>query len=321
MKFALFTAVALLGSLQNALHAQGLPAFEMSGEWLEKVKTAAPMEGQAKAKEERKVLIFTMNTGFKHWCIPHTTAVVKLLGEKTGAYSSVESKDIKEFLPENISKYDAIVLNNNCPDGKDRDMFRDVLINKMKEFGGEYASMPLKEREDLASKLYQSLVSYVSDGGGLVLLHGAITNFAYSDEFSAVVGGSFDFHPPQQEITLYPVSAGHPMLEPFGGKPFVYVDEPYIMNRAYAKLDFHPLLEMKLDALKPDKRLKGLEKLPRYMAWVKMHKKGRIFFCSPSHNAQTFERPELLGFILNGMQFATGDLACDTTPHAELEKK
>jgi len=153
-----------------------------------------------------------------------------------------------------------------------------------------------------------------------VLLHGAITNFAKSDDFSAVVGGSFDFHPPQQEVTLYPASPGHPMLEPFDGKPFVYFDEPYIMNRAYAKLDFHPLLEMKIDELLPNKRVESLEKLPRYMAWVRAHTKGRVFFCSPSHNAHAFEQPELLGFILNGMQYATGDLKCDDARPETVDK-
>ena len=321
MRCVFVTAFVLFGSLQNVLPAKGLPELELSEEWKEKVRSTAPEKAQAKPAEERKVLIFSQNTGFKHWCIPHTTAVVKILGEETGAYTSVESTDIKEFLPENIGKYDAIVLNNNCPDGKDRDMFRDVLINKMAKFGAEYASMPLKEREALAEKLYKSLVSYVADGGGLVLLHGAITNFAKSDDFSAVVGGSFDFHPPQQEVTLYPASAGHPMLEPFDGKPFVYFDEPYIMKRAYSKLDFHPLLEMKIDELLPNKRVADLEKLPRYMAWVRAHKKGRVFFCSASHNAQAFEQPELLGFILNGMQYATGDLKCVDSPPADLKTK
>lgn len=93
------------------------------------------------------------------------------------------------------------------------------------------------------------------------------------------------------------------------------------MNRAYAKLDFHPLLEMKPDELEPNERVEGLEKIPRYMAWVKAHKKGRVFFCSPSHNAQAFEQPELLGFILNGMQYATGDLKCADTPPAKTDTK
>lgn len=319
MRPTLATAAVLLASLQNALPAKNLPAIELTEAWKEKVRSAAPDKTQVKPLEERKVLIFSLNTGFKHWCIPHTTAVVKILGEKTGAYSPVESNDLNEFLPENIGKYDAIVLNNNCPDGKDRDLFRDVLINKMAKFGGDYASMPLDQREALAEKLYKSLVAYVADGGGLVLLHGAITNFAKSDEFSAVVGGSFDFHPPQQEVTLYPVSPEHPMLKPFGSKPFVYVDEPYIMNRAYAKLDFQPLLEMKTDELLPNKKVESLEDIPRYMAWVKPHEQGRVFFCSPSHNAQAFEESELLGFILNGMQYATGDLNCTDTPLAGSE--
>ena len=321
MRDLLVAAFVLTSIVPQAVLGQGAPVIEFSEEWVEKIREAAPDGAPVKSDEERKVLIFSLNTGFVHWCIPHTKAVVRILGDKTGAYTSVESEDIKEFLPENISKYDAIVLNNNCPDGKDRDMFRDVLINKMKVHGKEYASMPKAEREALATKLYRSLVSYVENGGGLVLLHGGITNFAKSDEFSALVGGSFDFHPPQQEITLYPVSEGHPMLEPFGGEPFVYFDEPYIMNRAYANLDFHPLLEMKLDELKPNPKLKQLEDLPRYMAWIRAHKKGRVFFCSPSHNAQTFEEPEMLGFILNGMQYATGDLECDDAQPTALKKK
>ena len=310
----------LVGAVPQVVSAQGSPKIEFSEEWVAKVQSAAPEKASAKSEKERKVLIFSLNTGFVHWCIPHTKEVVKILGEKTGAYTSVESVEIEEFLPENISKYDAIVLNNNCPDRKDRDVFRDILINKMEEHGKKYASMPKAEREALAEKLYRSLISYVENGGGLVLLHGGITNFSYSDEFSEMVGGSFDFHPPQQEFTLYPGSERHPMLEPFGGKPFTYVDEPYFMNRAYAKLDFHPLLEMKRDELKPNPQVKKQADIPRYMAWVRAAKKGRVFFCSPSHNAQTFEKPELLGFILNGMQYATGDLKCDDTQPAALKK-
>jgi type 1 glutamine amidotransferase len=320
MKRALVIPFLLFGSLQCELFAEKLPSFELSEEWEEKVRSIAPDKAQAKTESDRKVLIFSLNTGFKHWCIPHTKAVVEILGEKTGAYASVESTDIKEFLPENIGKYHAVVLNNNCPDGKDRDMFRDVLINKMKAYGKEYASMPIADRKAMADKLFRSLISYVENGGGLVLLHGGITNFALSDEFSAVVGGSFDFHPPQQEFALYPASVNHPMLEPFGNKPLVYNDEPYIMNRAYAKLDFHPLLEMKPEELEPNKKIKSLDDIPRYMAWIRPHKKGRVFFCSPSHNAQSFEKPELLGFILNGMQYATGDLKCEDAAPAALEK-
>jgi len=307
-------APAVLISPFNQACAKGMEAIELTPEWKERIREIAPETPASKPAEERKVLIFSLATGFVHWCIPHTDAVVEILRDKSGAYQSVQSNDIEQFLPENLKQYDAIVLNNNCPDRKDRDVFRDVLINKMEKFGGKYTSMPLEEREALATKLYESLVNYVAEGGGLVLLHGAITNFNNSDEFSAMVGGSFDFHPPQQDVTLIPVSPGHPMLEPFGGKSFTHYDEPYVMNRAYSQFKFHPLLEMETATLKPHKRLEEIQSLPRYVSWIKPYKKGRVFYCSPSHNAQSFERPELLAYILNGMQYALGDLKANDQP-------
>jgi len=131
-----------------------------------------------------------------------------------------------------------------------------------------------------------------------------------------LAGGSFDYHPPQQEVTLIPVDPGHPVVKPFGGKPFVHYDEPYVMNRAYARLNFNPMLEMDTSSIRINsaKRKQELEALPRYVAWIKPYKKGRVFFSSPSHNAQSFERPELLGFLLNGMQYTLGDLECEDQP-------
>lgn len=304
-----------LALVPAAVAANRIEPFELTSEWVEKIRDRAPATATAEPTAEHKVLLFSLTTGFVHWCIPHTDAVVEVLGQKTGAYTTVRSTDIEQFLPENLSQYSAVVLNNNCPARGERDLFRDVLINKMEEFGAQYAAMSAKAREALAEKLYRSLVDYVADGGGLVLLHGAIANFSYSEEFSSLVGGSFDFHPPQQELSLYPVEPDHPMLEPFGGKPFVHYDEPYIMGGAYSDLNFRPLLEFNVDELTKSRgRLASLPDLPRYVAWIKPYRQGRVFYCSPSHNAQSFEQPELLAFILNGMQYALGDLACEDQP-------
>ncbi|MEM6885680.1 MAG: ThuA domain-containing protein [Verrucomicrobiota bacterium] len=313
MKITPLILLSLILWLPAVAHAAS--AFKVTEEWKQRVRAAAPGESAVAPAKERKVLIFSLTTGFKHWCIPHTAAMVEILGEESGAYTAVDSMDIEVFLPENLKQYDAVILNNNCPDRKDRDVFRDVLINQVDQFGQKYADMPEAERVALAEKLYQSMVDYVSEGGGLVLLHGAIANFSKSDHFSAIAGGSFNFHPKQQDVTLIPVNPDHSLLKPFEGKPFTHFEEAYFMNRAYEKLDFQPLLEIDVSKLNPDKRLEKLSNLPRYAAWIKPHGKGRVFFCSPSHNAQSFERPELLGFILNGIQYAIGDLeADDTTP-------
>jgi hypothetical protein len=34
-------------------------------------------------------------------------------------------------------------------------------------------------------------------------------------------------------------------------------------------------------------------------------------YASPSHNAQSFENPDLLQFFLDGMQYVVGDVECD----------
>jgi len=304
----------LLAACLSAVSYGKAPAFELSQEWKNTVAEKAPKSPVAEPKQPRKVLIFSLSTGFKHWCIPHTEAVIKILGDQSGAYESIASTDVEVFRPERLKEFDAIVLNNNCPQRKKRDLFHDVIIDKIGEAGKKYEDMPMEKREALAKMLYRSLVDYVAEGGGLVLMHGAIANFSYSDEFSALAGGSFDYHPRQQDLTLYPVQPNHPLLKPFGGKPFVHYDEPYVMNRAYAELNFAPMLEMETSTLKPPKEAEKLGNMPRYVAWIKPHKKGRVFFSSPSHNAQSFERPELLGFLLNGMQYALGDLECEDQP-------
>jgi len=308
----LYVLVGLLG----ATYGKALPEIRLDQNWKQNIAERAPKSPMVKPKASRKVLIFSLATGYKHWCIPHTEAVIEILGKESGAYECVASKDVEVFRPENLKEFDAVVLNNNCPTRGKRDLFHDVIVEKIGEEGKEYEDMPQKEREELARLLYQSLVDYVAEGGGLVLLHGAITNFNYSDELREVGGGSFDYHPPQQEVTLYPVSPEHPILKPFGGEPFVHYDEPYVMGRAYEKLNFAPLLELDTAKLniKSEKKREEMLSLPRYVAWIKSHENGRVFFSSPSHNAQSFHQPELLAFLLNGMQYALGDLDCDDQP-------
>ena len=58
-------------------------------------------------------------------------------------------------------------------------------------------------------------------------------------------------------------------------------------------------------------RQKQVEADVRYTAWIKKHGKGRVFYCSPSHNAQSFEDARMVRFLLDGIQYTLGDLKCD----------
>ncbi len=275
----------------------GVKPFDVTPEWADRIATLAPDAPAATAKAPRKALLFSRMTGFKHWVTPHTAEVIKVLGKKSGAFEVVQSDDVEMFAPETISQFDIIILNNNCSVGKHRDLFLDVTQDKAK-----------------AAMLEKSLIDHIAAGAGLVSIHGAITMQNNSKAFSKMVGGSFDFHPRPQEVTCTLVEPDHPIVEPFAGKPLVHVDEPYLFKNAYKDKAFRPLLEMDTAKLDCGKETEAVRADRRYVAWIKRHEKGRVFYCSPSHNAQSFENPALLKFILNGIQYAAGDLECEDGP-------
>jgi type 1 glutamine amidotransferase len=92
----------------------------------------------------------------------------------------------------------------------------------------------------------------------------------------------------------------------------MHVDEPYIFKNAYFDYNFHPLLAM--DVSKLHSLNQEISDPVVYVSWIKKYGSGRVFYVSPSHNAQSFEDPRLLQFYLDGLQYVTGDLICDDTP-------
>lgn len=293
--------IALLSTLMVGAQIQ---EFEVNEEWVKKIEKIAPSKPEVKPGKKYKVLVFDRFTGFNHWVTPHTTEVIKVLGNKSGAYETVVTKDAFSFETANLKKYDAVVLNNNCSAGPRRDQLLDML--------DEDTTMSEKEKKKKAAQLEKNLINFVKKGGGLMVIHGAIVMQNNSMPFSEMIGGSFDYHPPQQEVVLELVDDKHPLVAAFEGKPFVHVDEPYLFKNAYAKKNFRPLLYMETSKLTKNK--KPFDEEIKYVSWIKKHGKGRVFYVSPSHNAQSFEDERMLKFYLNGAQYVLGDLNCDDSP-------
>ncbi len=289
--------------LSLSLFAQDLEPFELTPQWLEKIEGLAPAGPPAKPQAGRRLLLFSLHTGYEHWAIPHTEAVVQALASKSGIATCTATKEIDFFEADSLANFDAVVLNNTCPERDYRDIFYDVFRKD--------SSLNEDQRRQKAASLEVNLLDFVRRGGGLVLLHGGTTMQNNSMAFSEMTGGSFDFHPPQQPIEVKVAEPEHVISKAFNRGGFTHTDEAYFFKNAYADKNFRPLLYMDAGTLT------GLEQPVadpiRYISWIKPYGKGRVFVCTPSHNAQSFENPELLQYMLNGIQYALGDLQADDT--------
>ncbi len=277
-------------------------------EWCARVEENAPDKPTVKAPS-RKVLVFSLRTGYDHKVMPHVDRVFEILGKKSGAFETTVTLDIEQLSAENLAAYDVLVLNNNCSKGPRRNLLLDALESEPR-----YADLTEDQRQAKSKSLEQGMLDFVSGGKGLVVIHGAPTLLNNSPEFTEMVGAAFDYHPPNQEVTVRTVDEDHPLVAAFRGKgPFIHRDEPYCFNGAYLKFDFRPLLSMNVDGLK-DPRGKVAD-VARYVAWIKPYGEGRVFYCSPSHFPESYESATLLQFLLDGTQYAAGDLKCDdSTP-------
>lgn len=308
MKSPLFSGLLLLALLaaSSTARAQALPEVPFDQAWKDKIRALAPEKARFPSTGKKRILVFSLHTGFKHWVIPHAEEMVKILGAKSGAFEVVGSKDIAEFEAANLKKYHAVVLNNTCSKGDFRDLFLDVLRDR--------ASGELEAQQRQAAVLEKNLIQYVENGGGLFVFHGGVTTLNNSPAFSRLLGASFDYHPPQQKFTVKVEDAKHPLTAAFTAGEFTHVDEPYFYKNAYAELNFRPLLSFRNAEIQ--KQRKGQEKAEgkTYVAWIRAQGKGKVMYASPSHNAQSFENPQLLQFFLDGMQYVVGDVKCDDSP-------
>jgi type 1 glutamine amidotransferase len=305
--------LVLVAALAGAVRAEKLPYAQTkivppTPEWSAAVREKAPAKPTVEAPK-RKLLVFSLRTGYDHKVMPHVDRVFEILGEKSGSLEATVTVDIEMLAPQKLAPYDVLVLNNNCSKGPRRNLLLDEL-----EAGAKYEGMSESEREAKSAALEQSMLDFVAGGKGLVVVHGAPTLLNNSAKFTEMVGAAFDYHPPNQEVTVRTVAEDHPLVAAFRGKgPFIHRDEPYCFNGAYEKLDFRPLLSMDAEGLKDPKGRAG--DMVRYVAWIKPHGEGRVFYCSPSHFPESYESATMLRFLLDGVQYAAGDLKCDdSTP-------
>jgi len=265
-------------------YAEDRPGATIPREDLEKIRKAAPPEAPATPKQPRKLLVFSRLTGFRHKSVPWGAEALRVIGEKSGAYTAVLSNDPAMFDKDKLSQFDAVVFNNNC---------------------GNPVQDPQRRK---------NLLEFVAGGGGLVGIHCA----AHIDwpEFIEVLGGWSVNHPwnAGSTITLRIEEPSHPLTKMFGGPTYRHTDEIFQFDR-YSRDRQRVLIS--IDTKQTNLNVPGIFRKDGDfgLAWIRTHGEGRVFYTEFGHQKDVYWRPVILEHYLAGIQYALGDLQADATPN------
>ena len=290
------------------------PEFDdgpVSAELLAAIRAALPFEPIVFLSEPRRILVFSATSGFRHKSIPTGKDALTRMGESTGAYVTVVSDDPANFEPEALQTFDAVVLLNTT-----QDFF--MPSRKAKDQFSEVAWTRLQARHD---RLVDNLIEYVRGGGGLMGIHSATDSCYGHAEYGQTIGGYFDGHPwtANKRVTIVVENPDHAINQPVFGEvgDFELVEEMYqFKDEPYSRERLKILLTLDPKRSDPPKGELKREDGDYPVAWVQSVGEGRVFYTSLGHNHHIYTDPKMLQHFLAGIQFATGDLAADTTPSA-----
>jgi len=279
-----------------------------------RIDAAIPKKATVKPKQPRKILIW--NTPFMDKCphkgysVPQAAYAMKTMGQKTGAYEAIISDDIALYLPENLKQFDVIIMNNS-----NGDWIRPTAADlpKFRKHGSDI--------DELEKLLKQSLLNWVSNGGGIVAYHHAIGGNNKWPEFKQLLGAGYWGHPWNEEVAVKLDEHDHPLLQAFNGRGFRITEEVFQYREPWSRKTNRVLLS--LDTNSTNMTVKWIHRTDNDfgLAWVRSHGKGRIFYSAFGHRTEIWYNPLILQFYLDGIQFTAGDLEADTTPTALLPNK
>jgi type 1 glutamine amidotransferase len=253
------------------------------------IEEAIPDRPIVRPAEARSLLIFNLSKGYVHESIAWVDFTIAEMGQKSGAFTAVESTDTTMFQAENLARFDAVLFNNNT---------------------GEPFTDPT---------LRANLLAFVRGGGGVIGLHAATDGFFEWPEFGEMMGAYFVNHPWNEEVTLRIEESDHPITAAFDSSSYVVADEIYQFREPYSRDRLRVLIS--LDTARLDLERDGVQRADRdfAVAWIRDEGAGRVFYSSLGHRFEVFTDPTILSHWLAGIQYALGDLEADATPRQRAE--
>lgn len=289
-------AGGLVAAISHA--AEPKQPFVVSQKLAAAIEKAAPDKPIVEPAARRKVLVYG------RWPThPESVAccfvAMDVLGRKTGAFEAVASGDPAVFEPENLARFDAVVMNNT----HERYPMLPADFDRL----GTDQQEAARAREEIRKK---SLLDFVAGGKGIVGIHGAVAGGVRWPEYLEMLNGSYGGHF-TDTVWVKAVEPDHPLVKPLAGRSFEVTDEIYMFKEPHDPNKVRLLLSIDL-AKTPDPGRNADKYYP--VSWIRPYGKGRVFYSSLGHTAAAYSTPEVLLSYLAGIQFAIGDLKADADP-------
>jgi putative membrane-bound dehydrogenase-like protein len=138
----------------------------------------------------------------------------------------------------------------------------------------------------------KALLNFVRSGKGFIPLHCGSFCFRNSPEVVEMIGGQFKSHK-WDSFPAVIVKPEHPVMK--GVHAFTTTDETYV----------HDKISKNIEVL--TERVEGDHHEP--YTWVRNYGKGRVFYTAYGHDEHTFNNPDFIQLVRNGVIWAVGEKA------------
>jgi uncharacterized protein len=267
-------------------------------------QTSAPEQGRGRGRggpqrpRVRKTVLAwadTRNGVAQHDSTSHALAVIERLGYESGAYDTYIRTDSNI-----VASQPAMTTGAPASGGPS-------LQNVDAIFFLGHRDVPLdpQQRTELAA--------FVHDAGkGFVAAHVALTAFDSWPEFGELLGARYDEHPWNtapgtiiNEDPMFPATKHFPPT-------FAFVDEFY-QPKAFSREKLRVLLRLDVSKMPPNANNRRTDgDLP--LAWAKAYGKGRVFYSSLGHAAETWDNRDVAQMYFEAIRWALGLTEGDATP-------
>jgi uncharacterized protein len=250
--------------------------------------------GASEAPRKHVLAWADVRNGYQHESISHALATIERLGYESGAYDTYIRTDSQLITKRPITfKYSTGIATGEQFLVRDLNYFDAIFF-----FGVREIDLTPEQREDL--------LSFVKDDGkGFVVAHSGATAFFSWPEFGEMVGGRFDEHPwGITKATVVVDDQTFPAMRHFP-KTSVRTDEHYQL-KDFSRETVRVLAHLDTATLDLKKPLVHRTDGDFPVAWAKTYGKGRVFYSTLGHAAETWDDPVIQKMYFEAIRWSLG---------------